>query len=499
MFDCKPTSDLGTRSLGIMQSTFRSSFYLEKKLNFLKSQMQRRNGNACSLAALAVVAALSQGQNSYAQEQSENKGGVPPNGRDISPASHVHTNDELVIMQQYLTERIDRSAIRKSLVTAVGRKVDCVDIEAQPALKNAALRGHKLQAPPEYVPEPIAAASAADILQRALFENTASIGNAASAMTCPNGTVPILDVTMDDLRRFDSLEDFFSRGRSRDKGHSMPHSKPLQVEPPYHVGVADEHQYAIGYRWDPVVYGARMTMNVWNSSTARDDEFSLGQLWVSRGSDAQTQTLEAGAQKYPLLYKDNNAHLFIYSTRMNYATGSGCYNNSCADFVQVSSGSFPGMVLASSTMGGTQAEIDLSWIKFSSEGDWWLSGPGGWIGYYPAALFSDTGLKINGGLVEFGGEVINHQSSGLHTATDMGSGAFPSAGYQQAAYMRKISYANSIFSGMGPPYPIFMDAGLLGLVSDPLCYNINIAISSDWNWKSHFYYGGPGYDSENCR
>lgn len=85
--------------------------------------------------------------------------------------------------------------------------------------------------------------------------------------------------------------------------------------------------------------------------------------------------------------------------------------------------------------------------------------------------------------------VLFYSVGGKHTATDMGSGEFPAAGYGKAAYQRSLQYMdiNQNILDVVPDTTI---------VNDSLCYDI--AHTHNVTWGRHFYYGGEGYNDPNC-
>ncbi|RWW33236.1 hypothetical protein GW17_00002064 [Ensete ventricosum] len=108
-------------------------------------------------------------------------------------------------------------------------------------------------------------------------------------------------------------------------------------------------------------------------------------------------------------------------------------------------------------------------------------GSGVLIGYWPSFLF--THLSEHASMVQFGGEVVNTQPLGLHTATEMGSGHFAGEGFGKASYFRSlqvVDWDNSLI-----PVP-----NLRVLADHPSCYDIHGGINRVWG--NYFYYGGPG-------
>jgi hypothetical protein len=121
--------------------------------------------------------------------------------------------------------------------------------------------------------------------------------------------------------------------------------------------------------------------------------------------------------------------------------GRGGYNTDVDGWVQVSSTVFPTMNLAQSVFGGDQYELALK-VQLSA-GNWWVRVGDQWLGYYPASLYNPAGLRSQADKVDWGGEivddVVHHPEA---TSTWMGSGHFPAAGWQWAAYMRNLSSAS---------------------------------------------------------
>ncbi len=217
------------------------------------------------------------------------------------------------------------------------------------------------------------------------------------------------------------------------------------------------------------------------------NEFSLGQLWLVRGSGGGLQTCEVGAQTYFDLYGDWFPHLFIYYTTNNYTQGGdnlGGYNTDVAGWVQSSAQVYPGIRLAESVPGGDQFELSLKVTLF--QGNWWVRVGNEWMGYYPSGLYNSAGLRDQAASVDWGGEIVddvaNHPEP---TSTWMGSGHFPYEGWQHAAYMRNLAYQSDAAGTMIPiqGYPS---------VTNPAAYQIATDFSGTSTWGSNFFWGGPG-------
>jgi hypothetical protein len=117
---------------------------------------------------------------------------------------------------------------------------------------------------------------------------------------------------------------------------------------------------------------------------------------------------------------------------------------------------------------------------------------GGYVGYYPRSMYNAAGLRYHADHIAFGGEITNHENLDLHTSTDMGSGQFSSGGFGVAAYQSAMRYfykvdADGVVRFRNIP-------ALDPKVTDASCYDMSYESGS-----TTMYFGGPGYDSVNCR
>ncbi|MCA9493040.1 MAG: neprosin family prolyl endopeptidase [Myxococcales bacterium] len=380
-------------------------------------------------------------------------------------------------MERFLADRIRPQDIVATAVLPGGDDVDCVAVEQQPTLRHLGAKAGPLRTHPADIPEGfVPSFDGGDDLVPVVEEEA----------VCPAGSVPFLHRTMDVLERFETLEDFHGKvpvhlgGRDAAAGRFQD---PI-VAP--RVGPTDLHQYAHAYKWVNN-HGMDAVFNIWTPSVERSSEFSLSQMWVTRGFGNDLETVEVGWQVYRDLYGDWSPHLFLYFTPDNYGPG-GCYNTDCNGWVQTSPTATPGMRLSSSSVpGGNQYAVRLAWYQDGNR-DWWLYYQSGWIGYYPRALFDSRGLRDVSSLVDIGGEIIDGNAA-RHTQTDMGSGELPGAGFGQAAYSRNIHYISTTNQ--------LRDAsGLTEDRTDRYCYDADV--SYDASWRYHLFFGGPGYN-QNCQ
>lgn len=303
----------------------------------------------------------------------------------------------------------------------------------------------------------------------------------------PEGCVPVMRVNVEQLgaMRSRSLQDYLSK-------HGSP-ARLLQLKGDTVIplpGDNFDHRYATSIQ-TVNCYGGEGYINVWKPYVQWSTEMSLGQIAISRGSIQQNklQTVEAGWQVCPSLYNDWDAHIFSFYTINNYTelgNNKGGYNRCVTGWKQVSTTIFPGAKLSpTSVFNGLQREMPVKYQLY--QGNWWLRVMGEWIGYYPASLFSSSGLKTMASAIRFYGEVADDPNQAGSTKTDMGSGAWPSpVGFSQVAYMRNLRYQSTSGGTMQRYKPQIVTANWpygYGILGDFL--NINF-------WQSQFWWGGPG-------
>lgn len=412
----------------------------------------------------------------------------------------VRDSKELARMQKYLESLYDARDVVHHFKSRAGDDIDCVPLAKQPALRQPGMENHRIQLAPSTLPQSdgqtlAAAPGSARDTQSAVLEAGVSgpgdVDAAGNMRRCPEGTVPIVQLKLETLKRFETLDEFRKKVPDHLAGRlPVDTGKPQSfsgIEPPRN-GPTATHQYAHAHQWVDNM-GAESIFNVWNPYTELTSEFSLSQMWVVRGSGASLETVEAGWQKYRDLYGDDNSRLFIYFTPDNYGSG-GCYNLSCGAFVQTNN-TVPigGKFDLYSVSGGDQREFKLLWYKDGTAGNWWLKYGDIWVGYYPRSRFDANGLADKAWSIDFGGEIIDNRNLNLHTATDMGSGAYPSAWFKYAAYQKNILYVNTSNVYSDP-------SGLTAYRDDAYCYDITLG-NDPGNWGRYFFFGGPGYNS-NC-
>jgi hypothetical protein len=436
-----------------------------------------------TIAACVLVFGCSAEVDSGAiKEDAEN---VNPDQATLRPGQNVVSAE----VASALARRLEAMDIVATTITSTGEIFDWVPIESQ-------TQDGAIATPP-------AAPYAADVesMTTALQSEPDKLG--------PPGTVPVLRPDLSKINAPGSAQAFFSKyGTPGDAGfigemerQNLPALDGAERKRPLtFLGLfPGDHMY-VGTNRAVTNYGFDSKINVWDpfvtQGTLPNGEFSLAQGAVFRGSGIGLQTVEAGWLEYPAKFGDPFPHLFTYYTTNGYTSmgnNVGGYNREVTGWVQVSTTVAPGIRLTpTSTVGiANQREIALSvWL---SGGNWWVWYINQWIGYYPGTLFATTGLRNQASMVGFQGEVVD-ETTFIATSTDMGSGKFASTGWGNAAYMRHLQYLTAP-NGVSP----VRYSPTTTAVSNSNCYShLAQYTSTDPNFLSSFFFGGPGYNT-NCQ
>jgi hypothetical protein len=384
--------------------------------------------------------------------------------------SKVAQEDAFAEMKAHILKLYDKTEAQNSFVDESGAVFDCIPIEQQPSLKGSSEAVPKA---PD-LPRREVAGGPQDERKDSLIASPLGPDKKdrhGNVMQCPPGTIPMRRVTLEDLTRFGTLQDFFRKGP---RGAGRP---PRASEPPT---VPATHRWAHAYQ-NVNNGGGHSFLNIWDPPIGANQVFSLSQHWYVGGSGANLQTLECGWQVYPAMYGDAKPHLFTYWTADDY-NKTGCYNLTCSAFVQTSSSFAPGMAVGPiSVSGGAQYIMELAY--WHANGRWWLywNGTSGTnvIGYYPDTLYKGGALASHATEIDYGGEVV-----GTTSFPHMGSGAFANAGWQKAAYQRTIGYWT-------PQGGAMVNASLTPSQSWPNCYTAQVDLYGS-PWFETLWFGGPG-------
>ncbi|CAO2655470.1 Nn.00g105340.m01.CDS01 [Neocucurbitaria sp. VM-36] len=294
--------------------------------------------------------------------------------------------------------------------------------------------------------------------------------------SCPDRTIPMRRLTLEELTKFRTLSRFFVK---EPQGHDL------------------------GVDWDPQkLYahasqsidnmGGESVITVWTPTA----DFSLSQQWFVAGTGCDLQTVEGGWQVYPGKYNTAAPVLFIYYTNHAYnRTGCttpiqyGCYNLDCPAFVQINDSWILGAGFSQTSVVGSPY-IQYSWQWQLYQQAWWLTicSDGGvgcvHVGYYPISVFNGGQLSTGAQVIDFGGEVGRIVGSDW---PQMGSGKFADAGWENAALQGQILVVLN-----DPHVGRIITSPVLTPVPGTQCYTLQGENQEEGYWGTYFYHGGPG-------
>ena len=304
----------------------------------------------------------------------------------------------------------------------------------------------------------------------------------------PEGTVPIV--------RFD-VEAYLE---SVEVPPEDPEDVLTKMPPP---DPASNDRYYVPWQRFGEFYGSAGRINIWDTAGPVNNETSIAQVAVIRGTPMQA--IEAGKIELQSLNGNLQPHFFTYYRTNGSASGdwAGGYNTLVNGWIQYSPHVSPGMTIGAWTSqeNGLQYSLDVE-VRIH-EGNWWVWAAGEWAGYYPQCrggdappcddgnLFSTNGLREIASRLDWYGEVYD-SSAPAATSTDMGSGDFAEDWWEHAAYFRNVTFF------WEPATYWWWDSGSIS-PTDPACYNVDGPYhNSDPAWRNWFFYGGPGNEAESC-
>lgn len=370
---------------------------------------------------------------------------------------------------EHFRHRASSLKVAKTTLTLGGQILDWVDIQSQHP------KGQIATPPPD--PKELHIGKHPERVDKLVtFELQADIERG------PKGTVPVLRKDLGKMRFNKSLQEFLSK-----HGH---HTIPLLLHGRHSIQqpeVGSPHDYAFTAQ-NVTCYGGEGYLSAYDPYTMESDEFSLLQIALARNSNNGLQTVEAGWQEYRDLYGDWVPHLFVFYTTNGYSqqgNNMGGYNRDVDGWVQYSDSIYPGAISSpNSTPGGDQYVMFIKYQLY--QGNWWFNCNGHWIGYYPASLFSDPGLRSQADSAAFYGEIVDSGAHSGATWTDMGSGYWAENEWPYAAYQRNLLYQSDTNGNMST---YIADSSW---ASDTNEYDLTSNMNSGTSWGSYFWLGGPG-------
>ena len=393
------------------------------------------------------------------------------------PGVKVKNEAEFNKMKAHLLSLYKNVQVTHTFVGHGGNHIDCIPIEQQHGAVAEVKRGHKIQhtAPDHHAMPKHGDAKKHPAVEGVPLQMKKGLKDKfGKEMVCPEGSIPMRRVTLDQMTKFHTLNDFFQKHHGGSKRPPPTDAKVLKPE-----AGGTTHRYAHAYEYAKN-YGGSSWLNLWDPAPATH-QFALSQQWYVGGSPIQT--LEGGWQVYPDFYGHSKPVLFIYWTADGY-NNTGAYNLTKPGFIQVNNSFILGGAWSAySSTNGTQFGFRMTWYRDSTHGNWWLylTGAGSQtaIGYYPKSLYGNGQMSKWATEIDYGGEVTGQPTSG-----QMGSGAFAKTGWQHAAFQKDIYYFPTETSSAW--------ANLTGSITNPALYTIDLHNNTGSNWGSYFYFGGPG-------
>jgi Neprosin len=400
---------------------------------------------------------------------------VAPSSFFAQPASRVKTTQSFEQMRQHILSMYEGVSVRHSFLLG-SDPFDCVPIMQQPSVRLRGLKSIAAEPPRPPVPRsppPSNGPASQPMNETGQLRPGQTVDALGNSVICEDGTIPMRRITLDELSRFETLQQFFEKGPD---GAGRVLTPGGQLVPP----AVATHKYAFSYQ-NVANIGGSSDLNLWNANvnTGLQEIFSLSQQWYVNYIGSTPQTAEGGWHVYPILYGGSlNTHLFIYWTADGYNT-TGCYNLTCAAFIQKNHNWMLGGVFPQTSIdGGTQYYFTLEYFLY--QGNWWLNLGGQWIGYYPGTLYKGGPLATSAKLIEYGGETV-----GTTTWPPMGSDMLASAWWTHAAFQRNVYYISDATDAF--------DATLISEQPSPSCYtNLTRNNSGVGGWNTFLFFGGPG-------
>ncbi|KAF8023249.1 LOW QUALITY PROTEIN: hypothetical protein BT93_F0680 [Corymbia citriodora subsp. variegata] len=356
----------------------------------------------------------------------------------------------------------------KSIQSADGDIIDCVDIHKQPAFDHPALKNHEIQMKPSIELPSETRATENKYSKPAISQTWQKSGS------CPEGTIPIRRIRQQDLLRASSpkqfgmyppcSQDHVANSTLHEIGRNVA-INGTNVSLPYQNDRSQAILLTAGYHY----IGASGDINVWNPRVDLPDDFTSAQIWLLAGPGDKYESVEAGWMVNPKLYGDKQTRLFTHWT-VDGSISTGCFDLTCSGFVQtnpeVALGSAVGPI---SSDGGEQYQISVGMFMDEKTSNWWLR------------LTNDLTSAI---MVTWGGQVYSTMvKKSPHTRTAMGSGEYPEALHGHASYIKQVRIKD---------YSLSLNT--LNYNDEVYCYNGNNH-RDGYIAEPVFYFGGPGQNN----
>ncbi|KAF8023247.1 hypothetical protein BT93_F0678 [Corymbia citriodora subsp. variegata] len=375
----------------------------------------------------------------------------------------------------------------KSIQSADGDIIDCVDVHKQPAFDHPALKNHVIQMKPSIELPSETKATKNEYSKPAISQTWQKSGS------CPKGTIPIRRIRRQDLLRASSPERFGKMYHPHSQEHEANSTLNENVRNVVINGtqvslpIAKDRSQAVLYTAGYSYIGASGDINVWNPNLDLPDDFTTAQIWLLSGPGDKYESIEAGWMVNPKLYGDKQTRLFTHWT-VDGSVSTGCFDLTCSGFVQTNSEVALGSAVSPvSSDGGEQYQISVGIFMDPNTSNWWLKLTNNLVvGYFPGSLFFY--LKQNAIMVNWGGQVYSTMVKKTpHTRTAMGSGKYSEELHGSACYIKQVRIMDYSLSLKYPE--------MVQVYNDEVyCYNGNNH-RDGYVGEPVFYFGGPGQNN----
>lgn len=364
-------------------------------------------------------------------------------------------------MRQYLLSYYKKLEASDSFIDDAGQVWDFMPVDNQPYMK--ARKNRKIKSEPDYPGE--------------RDEETGTAGNfyennqdrSGNPVSIKDGFVAVRRIALASLLNFKDLRQATRKASDVLLENNTDGMRRL---------VPDEERHKHAYVKQLIqCKGGGSILSLWQPRVlpSQGQVFSLSQIWVVGGRDAQTQVVEVGWQVCPERWGTDRPVLFIYWTADNY-TSTGHYNLEGQAFVQTNSNWKLGGILSPvSSVGAQMFDMIFEWFFINKA--WWLYVNKRAVGYYPASIFGNGVLSRFADAVVMGGEV-----SGNNSWSAMGSGLFAQEGRGRSAYVRNAHLMDMTGN--------IKKMQFTRVTTSPGCYRL--ATADEPGWEPAFFYGGPG-------
>jgi hypothetical protein len=214
------------------------------------------------LVRLGIVSCVGLGLAGCAGEEAQAAAEPETTSGSFGLVERVRDSKELARMEKHLESLYDAKDVVHHFKSRGGDDIDCVPLDKQPALRQPGMENHRIQLAPSTLPESDAKAVAGkpgsdgrdtrEATVETALSGPGDVDAAGNMRQCPQGTVPIVKLKLETLKRFETLDEFRRKVPNHLAGR-LPEDtgKPrnfVGIEPPRN-GPTAQHQYAHAHQW----------------------------------------------------------------------------------------------------------------------------------------------------------------------------------------------------------------------------------------------------------